>query len=53
MFKFWIRVKFYGDVLDRYFETYPKMNNFVRKHNIKDKDIIFIRTRKELIKQMK
>ena len=53
MFKFWIRGRFCGDVLDRYFETYPKMNNFVRKHNIKDKDIIIIRTRKQLIKQMK
>lgn len=50
MYKFWIRIKFGFDILDRYFETYSKMNHFIRKHRIKDEDIIFIKTRKELIK---
>lgn len=48
--KFWIRVRLDSKtVIDRFFLDYPKMNHFVSKHNIKDKDIIFIKTRKELI----
>lgn len=48
-FKFWIRINFHGDIIDRFFLDYPKMNHFIEKHNIRDKDIIFIKTRKELI----
>ena len=45
--KFWIRVRLDSKtVIDRFFLDYPKMNHFV----IKDKDIIFIKTRKELIR---
>ena len=47
--KFWIRVRFCGEIIDRFFLDYPKMNYFITKHKIKDKDIIFIKTRKELI----
>ena len=48
--KFWIRVRLDSKtVIDRFFLDYPKMNHFVSKHNIKDKDIIFIKTRKEQI----
>ena len=51
--KFWIRVRFCGEIIDRFFLDYPKMNYFITKHNIKDKDIIFIKTRKELILKQK
>ena len=48
--KFWIRVRLDSKtVINRFFLDYPNMNHFVSKHNIKDKDIIFIKTRKELI----
>lgn len=50
--KFWIRVRLDSKtIVDRFFLDYPKMNHFINKHNIKDKDIIFIKTRKELISQ--
>ena len=51
--KFWIRVRFCGEIIDRFFLDYPKMNYFITKHNIKDKDIIFIKTRKEMILKYK
>lgn len=47
IFKFWIRHNFFNEVIDRYFEDYPKLHHYIEKHNIKDKDIIFIKTRKQ------
>lgn len=50
--KFWIRVRLGSkNIVDRFFLDYPKMNHFINKHHIKDKDIVFIKTRKELINQ--
>lgn len=47
IFKFWIRHKFFDEELDRYFEDYSKLHHYIEKHNIKDKDIVFIKTRKQ------
>lgn len=49
--KFWIRINFAGENIDRFFIDYPKMHHFIKKHGIKDTDIVFIKTRKELIRE--
>lgn len=47
IFKLWIRYKFFDEELDRYFEDYSKLHYYIEKHNIKDRDIVFIKTRKQ------
>ena len=50
--KFWIRVRFCGEIIDRFFLDYPKMNYFITKHNIKDKDSFKVVTKDMYISQM-
>lgn len=46
IFKYWIRYKISkNNDIDRFFEDYPKLHHYIEKHNIKEEDIIFIKTK--------